>query len=354
MTDAISPLLANQEFRELESSWQRARAAHVPRESFYVLAGKAVRLCIAGQALAAYLQRAFAHVAIAHVPNPALTIELWDEAETGVPYPFTFAPNAPELPQLSDGEVLRADSSARFIRTEKSDAVTWLDRKTSRILGWRANGAIPPTHERSKPLSFLISLWLYDQDVVVLHAGMVARNGNGVLISGGSGIGKTTTALTCLLAGFDYLGDDQIAVETHDGKMFCAHSLFHSARLEPNHLTRFPAFEPHTLPSTDPLDNKSLVFIGELYPEQIKRTARVCALVLPRLAGGKETHLEPASRTQALTYLARTSLMSPFGIGRRRFERITQLLGSIPCYWLELGHDLATIPPVIDELIPGH
>ncbi|HZQ06252.1 MAG TPA: hypothetical protein VFD70_06695 [Anaerolineae bacterium] len=341
-------------FQRLAVSFQHARASHPTacRESFYDFAGNIAHVCIIGDALADSFHRAFAHVSADPTPAPALTLKLWDEGVTGVPYPLPRLPNTEKLPHLSDGEVLRGDETGRFVWAEKPDAVTWLDRQTNHLIGWRADGTQPPTHERSKPLSFFLALWLYDQDIPVLHAGMVARGRDGVLIAGGTRIGKTTTSLACLLAGWNYLGDDQIAVQAmHDGS-FRAYSLFHSARVEPDHLARFPSLQPHALPSIDPLDHKSLLFMGEFFPQRIAHQATIRALVLPRISGDDQTRLTPARRVEALTYLAPTSLLTPFGIGRRRFQRITQLLGTVPCYWLELGSQLSGIPPILATLLP--
>jgi hypothetical protein len=258
------------------------------------------------------------------------------------------------MPHLSDGELLRTDPKGQFIWTEKAGAVTWMDRRTNQIRGWRANGDAPPTHERSKPLSFLLSQWLYDRDVHVLHAGVSARGGHGVLVAGGSGIGKTTTVLACLLAGFDYLGDDQIAVQADPGNTpgtVIAHSLYHSARLEPRHLENFPELEPHALPSTDPLDNKSLLLLAELFPERIRASAVIRALVLPRVGAQAQTKIRPARRVEALTYMGRSSLMTPLGLGRRRSVRVLHILEHVPVYWLELGRELTTIPVALDQIL---
>src|SRR5262249_319758 len=131
---------------------------------------------------------------------------------------------------------------------------------------------------------------------------------------------------------------------------FRAHALYSSVRVEPNHLRNFPELEAHALPSVDPLDHKSLVFLGEVFPAQMTQSAEICALVLPRLGTHDQTFLSPAKRIEAVYYMARTSLVSPFGIGRRRFEMVSQLLSAVPCYWLELGRDLSTIAPALDSI----
>lgn len=332
----------------------RERAPGASHRSAYRLAGKPVRVNLVGDALADYIGQALAHVTGADNAPPALTIELWDERVTGVPNPLPLHPDDPALPHLSDGELLLSDETSRYVWCEKRDAVTWFDRPANRIIGWRADGTCPPTHEQSKPLTFMVALWLHGLGIQVLHAALVARDGGGVLIAGGSGVGKTTTALACLLAGFDYLGDDQIAVERvndNGASAFRGHSLYHSARLEPGHLARFPAFEPHALPSRDPLDQKALVLLAQLFPQQMARAAAIRALVLPRVGERRATEARRAGAVDAVAYCGRTSIYAPWGFGRARFETLAQLLAAVPCYWLELGSDLETIPPVIERIL---
>lgn len=336
-------------FETLHSRFEQARASN-PRALVtrtWLMAGKPVRISIVGHALANVFARAFAHLEAADGAAPALTIELWDGRATGLPYPLPLRPTENHLHQLSDGEFLWSDPSARFVWAEKTDAVTWFDRKTNQMIGWRADGQHPPTHERSKPLSFLLSLWLYAYDLHVLHAGVVTRGGRGIVVTGGSGIGKTTTTLCAVRAGFDFLGDDQVAMEQRQDGHLRAHSLFSSVRLEPNHLKNFPELQPHALPSIDPLDNKSLIFLGDVFPDQIAQSAEISALVLPRLGTHSQTFLTPAKRIEAVHYMALTSLATPFGIGRQRFELVSQLLGAVPVYWLELGRDLSSIAPAL-------
>ena len=361
-------------FNQLCKTFEAARIAHPSEcvDSFYLLAGKTVHLRVIGRALAAIYRRAFApRIRHATTVAPDLTVDLWDENVTGVGYPLPLLPVVEDTGNqryLGDRQVQFGDESGRWVWGEKEGTATWLDRKAKHIIGWRAQGAQVPTHERSKPLSFLLPLWFYDQGIHILHAGMVARNGAGVLVAGGSGIGKTTTTLCCLLAGLDYLSDDQVAVTRpsdgdngegrnghatsgNSGGRFVAHSIFQSARVLPDHLQRFPALHARATFSHDPLDPKALLFLAELFPNHVTSHATINAIALPRLAGQAQTSFRRATRVDALNYMARTSLVTAMGIGRARFENVTQLLGSAPCYWLDLGYDLPSIPDAVEKLL---
>lgn len=346
-------------FDAMCQSFETARRHHPDEyiESSYTLAGRVVQIRCVGRDLAAIYQRSFApratfHTDAAPAPiSPHLSIDLWDEAVTGQPYP-QLGKARDSQPPLGE-QIQFHEASGRLVWIREYRIATWLDRKANRFVGWRAHSAQVPVHERSKPLSALLPLWFYDQGIHILHAGMVARNSTGVLITGGSGIGKTTTTLCCLLAGLDILSDDQLAVmrPQTDGGKFIAHSIFQSARVLPDHLERFPALKPHAIKGQLPKDPKALLFLAEQFPTRVVPQATVRAIALPRLAGQAQTSFQRATRVEALNYMARTSLMTPYGIGRARFVHMTALLGSAPCYWLNLGHDLTQIPPAVDRLI---
>jgi hypothetical protein len=89
------------------------------------------------------------------------------------------------------------------------------------------------------------------------HAAFVARNGRGVVRPGASRSGKSTVALACLRAGFDYLGDDWIGVEPTAAGGFAGHGLYSSAFLGSDHARWFPEFARHALPR-EPGEDKSL------------------------------------------------------------------------------------------------
>jgi hypothetical protein len=342
--------------RQLDAAFEDAtgRRPDVVREADYTFAGQPVRVRTVGCVLADHLTRPFAHLRAcgSATTPPALTIDVWDESETGVARPPSMNGDGAELAWPAGHGVFALSAGGRRIRYDGPDWSTWLDRDAGRMLGWRASGHTLPMHERTRPFPFLLPLWYAHQGLQVIHAGLVARGDVGVLFGGANGAGKTTSALTCLCAGFDYLSDDHVGLQELGDGTFIGHSLFGSTRLEPDHLQRFPLLLPHAHHSSDPADYKSLVLLADVAPARLKPSVPIRALALPRIVDAPVTRIRPVSKAVALRMIAPSSLlMIPIGPGKQGFDKLSRLVARVPTFWLELGRDLDEIPCRVDELI---
>jgi hypothetical protein len=71
-----------------------------------------------------------------------------------------------------------------------------------------------PYHVRYEILEFAVYvLASRAQGLVPLHAACVGRDGQGILLLGSSGSGKSTVSLHCLLEGLDFLAEDSVLVD---------------------------------------------------------------------------------------------------------------------------------------------
>jgi hypothetical protein len=340
-------------FRSMSSSFERALVGHpeLVTTSDCLVAGRLARLRIVGPDLARRIERPLAHTWVREDPAlaPQLRIDLWDEAATGVRCdgcPPALAPDAKH-------QVATASADGRFVVYKAVETRSALDRAHQHLVGWISASGRLTVYERSRPLVAPLLLWLMDRDVQGLHAGLVARDGTGVLIGGPSGSGKSTTALSCVQAGLDYLADDCLGLEeTSEGK-FLGHSLYGSANLAPDHLERLPWLAPHGIRGGGPWEDKSLLMLSNITPGQLARSASITAVVLPRVVPSPRTTFRPASKGEAVLRLAPSSLfVLPHARGARAaFEKLSRLIQSVPSYWLELGQDLDGIGFQVNEIL---
>jgi hypothetical protein len=208
-------------------------------------------------------------------------------------------------------------------------------------------------YERAKPLARLLLNWHNDQDIQVIHTGMVARDGKGILFAGKSGSGKSTSSLACICAGFDYLSEDYVGLESREDSSFVGHSLYNSVFLETRHLARFTELIPYAIKGRPPHEEKSVIILSQIFPERLERVVPIRALAVLRVADTSKPRFRPASKGEALLALGPSSLLQipNRGLGTLGFNKLAQLVKRVPCYWLEVGNDLGSIAERVDELL---
>jgi hypothetical protein len=326
-----------------------ARAGAELHVAHFSFAGRPVRLAMLGPRLAERTQRAFAHLRRGPDADPdqALTIELWDETETGVA-----CPPAMELDRhwVACGGALTASPDGRFVSFRYQDSITVLDRVGQHMVGCRG-GSYLSTGEYSKPLLLLLSIWYHDRGVQLLHAGLIASGGAGVVLPGASGTGKSTTSLASLAQGLDYLSDDFTGIERAGDGTFLGHSIYGTACLARDNFVRFPELRTHAVDEGLPEEDKPILFLSEIYPDRLRASVPIRAIVLLR-RGNDVTAVHRARRGEALRAFAESTLHTVVPRpGREALAMISALIESVPAWWLLLGPDLGDIAPGMDEVL---
>jgi hypothetical protein len=336
----------------MHESFHAARAARPDRvhEDCYILAGRPAKVRVVGDQLAEHLCLAFKHLEANDTTAPAqLTVEFWDESETGILCPMR---TLLEAEWGTHAVTLARSIDDRFFASKLRQSMTCLDRKTRRIFGCSFQPEQFSLYERGRPLHMPLSVWHFDRNVPIIHAALVSKEGKGVLFAGNSGTGKTTSAISCLRGAFDYLSEDQVALEDSNDGCFIGHSLYNSTFLERDDLQRFPFLAAHTIKGIYPDEEKVLVLLSKLFPSRTKGHTRISAVVLPRIVKGGVTRYRTASRTEALLALAPSSLIvGQLSSGIHGFRKLSQLVEQVPCYWLEVGPEVHDIPLRVEEIL---
>src|SRR5579872_1333205 len=152
----------------------------------FLLAGRPVRFDIRNAALAEVLLAPFEHLPSSFAA-PELTVTATD--------------GDLRLPPPPDGfDKLRSSEDGRYVlHSPATSGAQWcFDRETSRVIGAAGSASSQSLLERSKPLHPLLEFWLGQGRFQIIHAGMAACDGHGVLFAGFNGAGKSTCALCCL------------------------------------------------------------------------------------------------------------------------------------------------------------
>jgi hypothetical protein len=340
VTDPVSS------FETLLGAYEEAAAAGGEVERHFELGGLVVRVRFAGEALVSSVITVFAHRAVE--PRPAdFTVCVWDSASTGVRTPFRPWRDDPEC---TLGEI-RGYHGKRIGAVYEGgvDFVHLVDRERALGVSWISDARrVPQWWVSSFPLRLPLHLWLRDMPYQLVHAGAVGLAEDGVLLAGRSGSGKSTSALACLDSPLAFAGDDYVLVEL--GEVPRVHNLYGIAKVEEDVLARFPLLQPLVNGRRQP-DEKPMVSIADHLPAKLGSGFRARAILLPRVTGLRETTVAPATKVEALTALAPTTVFQLRVDREQAFAKMSDLVKQVPSYWLEAGTELEEIPAAIRTLL---
>ena len=357
MTEAAPPRAipagsAAERLEGVEASFAAAAAATggvaVDR---YTMAGVSICLRFASSALRERLTPAFAHLAEPAgrpAPEAALTVSLWDSASTRAeppPRPSAPADHAPGALFHHHEPPLRSAYQPGL------ETLSILDSEASEAWHWVADAFEQPYWDQASPIRQILFWWLGSRGYLQVHGGAVGTRTGGVLLVGKGGSGKSTVALSSLDSGLLYAGDDYVAV-TLDPRPR-VQSLYSSAKLEPTHVR---TFMPHLVPllaNGERLeDEKAVLYVHEHFPEQTTAGFPLRAVVVPRVTSTRRgSRIVEVSRAAALAALAPSTIFQLHTADQRALSEMSRLVGTVPCYALELGSDVHEIPGTIAALL---
>jgi hypothetical protein len=185
---------------------------------------------------------------------------------------------------------------------------------------------------------------------VPLHAAGVGRNGSFLTLAGGAGAGKTTAALACGLAGWDYAGDDFALVDSERGHVA---PLYTSARTRSN----APAAVAEVIGQTRVAitdtngDLRSELRLADHAIGSRIRGGPIRAWLLPQRRGAERPVFSPSSTAAAygaLMYVTTSHL--PFG-RKALAAKALRALRNVPVHAVDTGTDPARIPPAFAEFL---
>jgi hypothetical protein len=291
---------------------------------------------------------AIEHLSVSSTAAPDLTVLIWDSASTRTPLP-AFPWSARDY--AARGQIGGYNDGRYFTNYDVEwGLLSMLDCDRALAMVWIQDARKTPRYVSGVPLRTTLGWWLESQKSFILHAAAIGSEQGGALLVGRSGSGKSTTALTALDSNLCFAGDDCCCVSFQTGPL--VHSLYNSAKVDPEDLHRTPSLARAVATSIGELDKKkSVFFLFRHFPERIIKGFPLRVLLLPRLTDRPETTVAPAPASLAFKALAPSTMLLRPGPGSATFESMGELVTGVPAYHLELGTDMARIPEVIDGLL---
>ena len=211
-----------------------------------------------------------------------------------------------------------------------------------------------PYHVRYEMLEFAVYvLAARVQGLAPLHAGCVGRDGEGILLVGGSGAGKTTVSLHCLLAGMEFLAEDSVLIAPRGLRATGVANFLHVRRDSLRFLgsasravlvARAPTIRRRSGVEKLEVDLRRLPY--RLAPAPLR--LRSLVFISPKRAG-KDTLLAPVPARRVLQRLAASQRYAAHQPGWQEFLRQAHRL---PAFELSRGDHPQEAVEALQQLLP--
>lgn len=227
--------------------------------------------------------------------------------------------------------------------------LTLLDRDAGRGIVWYVDPETIPSWEMGRPFLPLIKALSMATAWTPVHAAAVAQDHrSGILILGASNVGKSSTALVCVDAGWRYVGDDCVLLTAQPPR---AASLYRTARVRADMFSSLQtAIRATQRFSVNSGEVRAEIDVGLFRGADIG-DADIKAIVLPQRNGAERARLAPMSRSLALRALSATTLVMLPGARVATHNILADVVQAVPCYTVDPGPELSAVPAILAQLV---
>ncbi len=340
-------------FGDIGGRFAHAAANTGVEERTYRIAGHDVVVRCAGDALLQRTDPALTRAATERdgiapgraAGEPSLVVEMFDSVGSGVdigPMPWSrqdFEPLGMVEPFCDDRY-----STAVDIHTA---SLSLFDRETATARFWLEDATQMAYWQSAEPLRLILSWWAATVGMQLTHVAAVAGPAGAALLVGGGGAGKSTTSLSCLAGGLEFLGDDYCLVAPRPEPT--VHRVYNTAKLLPAAFDRLPGLRTLAR-NADRLDReKAVLDLMPTYADALVESAPVCAIAIPRITG--RFAVRPVSRGAILRAMAPSTVFGLLGATPESLSTLADVARRVPGYEVELGDDVDCVVSTIAALV---
>jgi hypothetical protein len=215
----------------------------------------------------------------------------------------------------------RHTSTVTVFNTLNNRCAVWIS-STSKLPYWAAATA------------FRLQLaWIANTfNAELTHAAAIERQGCALLISGASGVGKSTITLLTAQNGFALIGDDYVLVDGDEVSAVYTRGKLHDKSLALPEMGRLAVLNPKT-------ENEKRIIDLPMSPDiKMAHTAKIKGIALPIQAD--MSTFQPIPHGRALKLIAPASLGGLLGGTPSSLIRLRQLVASFPTFRWALSNDI--------------
>lgn len=187
------------------------------------------------------------------------------------------------------------------------------------------------------------AFWAKHSDKLLLHAAAVGSNGDGVLVVGRGGRGKSTFAVSCLTEGLDFVSDDYTLI-TASGELE-AMPLYSCVGVRQDMCDKLPQLGQ---PSAMVLGKPLFEIAGDRYCQKLK----IKAIIMPLVAGDAEPSIYPIPKNNAMAQLISSTISQ---LESRHdtalIQKMSARVADLPVYEMRMSTDLVKNPAFLRRFI---
>jgi hypothetical protein len=312
--------------------------------------GVAVRVLVLGDVFASLIGAAMRVIdpAVETAVDPSITVRVFDEASTGV---ALAPPPWPLDAYLARDEVAGSGTDGFDVSCDVERRVfSMYDRDAGEGWWWAADARDLAPWDPGAPLRNVAHWALRQHGLQLAHGAAVGLDGRGLLLTARGGSGKSTTSLSLVAKGWQYVSDDYCLLATEPPPR--AHALYGVGKADDAALARFPELVEHVLNPGRLADEKALVDVARAFPDQVVDHLDLRAVVIP--------HIDPTAAVPELTSIRAvqagralapsTTLQLP-GCDASTLTALASATRGLPTFALRLAPDVSAVPDLLAALL---
>lgn len=184
----------------------------------------------------------------------------------------------------------------------------------------------------------------------LVHAATLGRDGQGVLLAGAGGAGKSGTTLAGVLNGLTSVGDDYVALSL-DNDAPTTWPVMKLMKQDAAGLARLGVDPVARSLGEQNWQGKYTFDFDDLVPGARAKSLALRAILIPRIADVTRCQVSPAPMRAALYGLLPNNFQQLPGGLREGLSFMTALTKSLPAYYLDLSRDPADIANTVSQLL---
>lgn len=323
-----------------------------PIKKMYIIAGKKIVLNFYNKIIFEKMSKALSHNEEVFIGDPDLIVNLCDSFSSNINFTPPWENNEEYIypPETNTKAINRDYFLGIYFYGEEN--ICMYDENNNIAYFWTYNANQLLYQTIAAPLRPIFNWFLTKEKVHLMHGAVVEMTGKSVLLTARGGSGKSTTAISCLLSGMGYIGDDYISIKYDD--IITAYSLFNSVKISPRTIESiFPELREKIFNKNDvKSDNeKAVIFLSEYFPKQVVRKAKLSAILIPIIKNTKKTKIISASKLETMLAIFPTTIFQLSLMESNKIAGLKSITEKVPCYFLELGRDIKQIPEVIKSFL---